>query len=141
MEDVAFSILLYVIFIVCIACLVGDSGSSTTTTTVTQKVETNSKIPIEKQPIEQQCKEVFKEILTPTKVHLSDKEIEELTLRQARKVIAELNKGLSRNHKQRIRLKVNGKDQPKSWIISQIKSKLQEQPQKVEKVIRDIVAA
>ncbi|MEM7756924.1 MAG: hypothetical protein AAF298_02155 [Cyanobacteria bacterium P01_A01_bin.40] len=70
---------------------------------------------------------------------MSEREIEELTLREARKVIAALNKGLKRNDARRIRLKVNGKDQPKSWLISQIKSKLQ-QPE-TEKTIVSVIAA
>lgn len=145
MEDTLFAVLLFVIINVFTALLFGDSTDTyvseekaTETINITTQETTDSEA-----PIEQQCKEVFKDILTPEstpeRVSLSEREIEELTLREARKVIAALNKGLKRNDARRIRLKVNGKDQPKSWLISQIKSKLQ-QPE-TEKTIVSVIAA
>ncbi len=74
------------------------------------------------------------------KEELTLEQVEALSIREARKVIAELNKGLLSNHKDRIRLKVNGKDHPKSWLISQIKMKLDLYPERVTEIVSAISA-
>ncbi len=81
------------------------------------------------------------EILTSeSKKELTLEQVDALSIREARKVIAELNKGLLSNHKDRIRLKVNGKDHPKSWLISQIKMKLDLYPERVTEIVSAIRA-
>jgi len=57
-------------------------------------------------------------------------DVNRLTLRQARKVAKKLG----------IRQKVNGKDQPKRWIIGQIKQKLKDTPNCI-KTIHEVLAA
>ena len=58
-------------------------------------------------------------------------EVEKLTLRKARKVAKALD----------IRQKVNGRDQPKAWILKQIAKKLKANPEKVAPIIVEKVRA
>jgi len=53
-----------------------------------------------------------------------------LTIRQCRAVIREINKGLPKAN--RIRLKINGKDAPVAWLRSQITRHLETHPVDVE---------
>lgn len=57
-------------------------------------------------------------------------EIEKLKLRVARKIASRLG----------IRQKVNGKDQPLAWLRSQIKKRLEEEPQSVSPVIYEVLS-
>jgi hypothetical protein len=56
--------------------------------------------------------------------------VDVLTLRQARIIAKELG----------IKQKVNGKDQPKKWILAQVKKALEERPDYIEKV-QEVLAA
>lgn len=95
------------------------------------------------QPIEQQMKDLLwsddtafeapqVKAAPPTVADLLDGiEIEKLTLRKARKVAKALN----------IRQKVNGKDQPKHWLLAQIRKRFDEKPQETARAIRNVCQA
>lgn len=89
-------------------------------------------------PIEQQLKDVFFDSIdevtgmvtevteTPTVEELLDGvEVNRITLRKARKIASRLG----------IRQKVNKKDQPKAWLLAQIKKRLEEKPQETARAI------
>ncbi len=61
--------------------------------------------------------------IAPT--NLKDIEVDTITLRTARKIAKALN----------IRQKVGGKDQPKKWLVAQIKKALEDNPKKVAPII------
>lgn len=62
-----------------------------------------------------------------------------LSLRQCRAIIKEINKELPRT--ERIRQKVNRKDQPLSWLRSQIKKRLEQEPIDTSQVISSVLKA
>jgi hypothetical protein len=62
-----------------------------------------------------------------------------LSLRQCRAIIKEINKELPRT--ERIRQKVNRKDQPLSWLRSQIKKRLEQEPINTSLVISSVLKA
>ena len=66
-------------------------------------------------------------------------QIEKLTLRQCRAVIRSLNATLPKS--ERIRLKINGKDAPTSWLRSQIKKHLEDRQQQLTPSIQQILQA
>ena len=62
---------------------------------------------------------------------LQDIDLDTLQLRPARKICSRLG----------IQQKVNGKDAPLSWLRSQIKSRLSEQPTEVAPIIQEVLEA
>jgi len=62
-----------------------------------------------------------------------------LSLRQCRAIIKEINKELPRT--ERIRQKVNRKNQPLSWLRSQIKKRLEQEPINTSLVISSVLKA
>ncbi|MFB2920628.1 hypothetical protein [Aerosakkonema funiforme] len=66
-------------------------------------------------------------------------QIEKLTLRQCRAVIRSLNATLPKSD--RIRLKINGKDAPTSWLRSQIKKHLEDRQQQLTPSIQQTLQA
>ncbi|MBD2185811.1 hypothetical protein H6S82_05105 [Planktothrix sp. FACHB-1355] len=66
-------------------------------------------------------------------------QIEKLTLRQCRAVIRSLNATLPKSD--RIRLKINGKDAPTSWLRSQIKKHLEDRQQQLIPSIQQTLQA
>ncbi|NES95464.1 MAG: hypothetical protein F6K32_09560 [Desertifilum sp. SIO1I2] len=66
-------------------------------------------------------------------------QIEQLTLRQCRAVIRSLNARLPKSD--RIRLKINGKDAPTSWLRLQIKQHLENRQQQVAPILEEILKA
>jgi hypothetical protein len=62
-----------------------------------------------------------------------------LSLRQCRAIIKEINKELPRT--ERIRQKVNRKDQPLSWLRSQIKKRLEEESIDTSQVLSSVLKA
>lgn len=66
-------------------------------------------------------------------------QIEKLTLRQCRAVIRSLNATLPKSD--RIRLKINGKDAPTSWLRSQIKKHLEDKQQQLTPSIQQTLQA
>lgn len=143
METTVFSILLFFVFYFFLVWLfdvesIGATESPASTDTSIPTVEKASL----QAPIEQQCKKISNEILTSeTEEKVTEQEIDRLKIREARKTIARLNEGLPRNHKDRIRLKVNGKDQPLKWLQTQIKLKLKGDRDLVTRIVSDIVTA
>lgn len=66
-------------------------------------------------------------------------QIEKLTLRQCRAVIRSLNATLPKSD--RIRLKINGKDAPTSWLRSQIRKHLEDKQEQIVPIIDQILQA
>ncbi|HEY9852086.1 MAG TPA: hypothetical protein V6D28_21610 [Leptolyngbyaceae cyanobacterium] len=66
-------------------------------------------------------------------------QIEKLTLRQCRAVIRSLNTKLPKSD--RIRLKINGKDAPTSWLRSQIRKHLEDKQDQIAPIIDQILQA
>lgn len=66
-------------------------------------------------------------------------EIEKLTLRQCRAVIRSFNTKLPKSD--RIRLKINGKDAPTSWLRSQIRKYLEDKQDQIAPIIDQILQA
>jgi hypothetical protein len=65
-----------------------------------------------------------------TKIQENSINVDVLTLRQARIIAKKLG----------IKQKVNGKDQPKKWILAQIKKALEERPEYIEKIQKVLAA-
>ncbi|MFB2917189.1 hypothetical protein [Aerosakkonema funiforme] len=63
-------------------------------------------------------------------------QIEKLTLRQCRAIIRSLNTTLPKSD--RIRLKINGKDAPTSWLRSQIRKHLEDKQEQIVPIIDQI---
>lgn len=93
------------------------------------------------EPIESQLKDILwdnTEEVTNTVTEVQQKptveelldgvEVEKITLRKARKIASHLG----------IRQKVNGKDQPKSWLVAQIVKRLENQPIATAAVIKQV---
>ncbi|MBE9224162.1 hypothetical protein IQ264_01570 [Phormidium sp. LEGE 05292] len=66
-------------------------------------------------------------------------QIENLTLRQCRAVIRFLNETLPKSD--RIRLKINGKDAPTSWLRSQIRKHLEDKQEQITPTIEQVLKA
>ncbi|MBD2186105.1 hypothetical protein H6S82_24660 [Planktothrix sp. FACHB-1355] len=66
-------------------------------------------------------------------------QIEKLTLRQCRAVIRSLNTTLPKSD--RIRLKINGKDAPTSWLRSQIRKHLEDKQDQIAPIIDQMQAS
>lgn len=157
MENTAFAILLFVLFYSFLRWLfdietlesphnVSEKPQDVETTTdTTCKVTEHKKPDIEAQAqktiethdtektLTQRKKNALEDITT-----LTDRDIETLSIRDARTIISTLNKGLPRNHKDRIRLKVNGKDHTLDWLQNQIKAKLKAEPTRVTRIVSEI---
>ncbi|MDY7016200.1 MAG: hypothetical protein SVX43_21905 [Cyanobacteriota bacterium] len=70
---------------------------------------------------------------TPANIQIEDikiEDIETLQLRPARKIAKQLG----------IQQKVNGKDQPLSWLRAQIKKRLEEEPQTTAPIIAEVLS-
>ena len=93
------------------------------------------------EPIESQLKDILwdnTEEVTETVTEVQEKptveelldgiEVEKITLRKARKIASRLG----------IRQKVNGKDQPKAWLVAQIAKRLENQPEATAAVIKEV---
>lgn len=65
--------------------------------------------------------------------------IEKLTLRQCRAIIRSLNTTLPKSD--RIRLKINGKDAPTSWLRSQIRKYLEDKQEQITPTIEQMQAS
>ncbi|MBE9044323.1 hypothetical protein IQ255_07890 [Pleurocapsales cyanobacterium LEGE 10410] len=95
------------------------------------------------EPIESQLKDLLwdnteevTETVTVTEVQqkpiveelLDGVQVENITLRKARKIASRLG----------LRQKVNGKDQPKAWLVAQIAKRLETEPQVTAAVIKQV---
>ena len=116
-EDMLLGLFLFVVYFSFACCFFYDPGS------IDSEIQ---------EPIEQQVKMMLEEIdeVVSDEVNLEDLDLDNLTYRQARRVAKMLD----------IRQKVKGKDQPKKWLVAQIKKRLSDEPQKVS-VVAGIVHA
>ena len=150
MEDMMFSLFLFVIFYTFLVWLFLvpaepaeiASAKDDTAWNMNQDGEIvldNEKGQVTITPIERQLHDVLwesnkvsttvitKGSLSPiTGTILEDIQVDKITLRTARKIAKALD----------IRQKVKGKDQPKKWLVAQIKKALEDDPTKVAPIIR-----
>jgi len=87
----------------------------------------------EPEPVQAEVEESTKESQTSPTIEqrMEGIDLDKLQLRPARKIAGKLN----------IQQKVNGKDQPLSFLRAQIKKRLNEQPQEVAPMIQEILRA
>lgn len=143
MEDMMFGLVLFVVYYIVLVWLYApavESGEGAWEINQAGEIVHHNEIltlPTVK-PIEQQLKDVLwssdaEVIETVTEVEqkptveelLNGVEIDKITLRKARKIASALG----------IKQKVNGRDQPKKWIVAQIAKKLKANPIEVAPII------
>ena len=147
MEDMMFGLMLFVIFYGFLYWLILEPSKEANTAEDTAwNINQDGDIVLDDEkgqvttitPIERQLHDVLwesdKVSTTVTKgssspitgTILEDIEVDKITLRTARKIAKALD----------IRQKIRGKDQPKKWLVAQIKKALEDEPMKVAPIIR-----
>ncbi|VEP18671.1 conserved hypothetical protein [Hyella patelloides LEGE 07179] len=144
MEDTLFGYLLFVIIYTFLCCLFHQPVTASTPTTspvvkdnissssdqTAQKDETSLVVQGSKEHEQRHNKTTTTKVENVTEnvsieALLEGIEVNKITLRQARKIASALH----------IRQKVNGKDQPKKWLVSQIAKRLEANPAEVAPII------
>lgn len=151
MEDTIFGCFLFVLFYGFLCWLVYDPTQRSSVDDEAWKMNDSGEIVVRDEtgtestikPIEQQLKdclwdnldevtETVTEVKKPTVEELLEGvEVDKITLRKARKIASALG----------IRQKVNGKDQPKAWLVAQITKRLEANPVEVAPIIVEKVRA
>ena len=151
MEDLMFGVFLFVLIYGFLCRLTFGSKQHSSVNDDTWEMNESGEIVVQNdsgevetiKPIEQQLKDMWDEIdevvepvtevqQKPTIEELLEGiEIKRITLRKARKIASVLN----------IKQKVNGKSQPKAWLLKQIEKKLEVNPIEVAPIIVEKVNA
>ena len=126
-QNIAFSIVLFVVYMACVSLLVGNEVEIEIANSTSDRNDENVSFSNMFEKIEES--EKFKEYDSKAKEEIRI-DLDTLTLRKARKVAKALG----------IRQKVNGKDQPKKWLIAQIKQRVLVEPKDIMK-IQEVLAA
>ena len=120
--------------IFCFECWLFTPASTADVPTQTSTEE------VQQLPIEKQMQEIFDVIdEQKTQQHQSVEAIEQLTLRQARKVAKEL--GITQTRTQKIDGEMVKKDKPKDWLIREIKQRIIKDRQLINTVTGILEAA